>query len=576
MRRSSKDFFESIGEYRHNIGIFLTYTLDTAVIDKLTEYSSGTILILHDFTQGKNLDDNCNSRIVCLPVKVPDSHEKNCFHSKLALLKSESGAKLILGSANLSTASFSSEKEIAFELELSFDNPHDVYLYKKILDYLETLNRFMLLLKTDILSHTLKRMYIDNILPEKSDIEFIENSRDKSIFEGIKTYLENKKGEKKPNSIKIATPFVSKNYSEIQSLLDISTNVSIYLRKGAKRDPFHQLNFKIYRPKGKKLERFHAKLILFEYRNESILYIGSANFTEQGFFRKADGPKDHRSSRNNDNAANLECGIILKVPKEEMNAWFSDSIWEKLSKEALTKYNDDGDNSTAWMEDNVKFYAWAERNKDEITTYFYNPDKKPIRKVNDGKKIKLYPIEKGYFFKTNDLADQDNTISFSWGDEKVTISIFDLQNYNDTVNEKGESIFDSFKGIDSINPKELDEAISQTKISVSETTSIKITEPPKLEQYYYNVKNLIQQLKHKKYLSRYNEEEIQREICQSNDGRTMYLILQMLKLFHDKSDCNYSNLCNLLRTRIEELSHELNIDKSKMDTFIKEWLISKN
>lgn len=64
MKKISKDFFQSIAEYQHNIGIYLTYTLDNEVIDKLSEVATGTKLILHNYKQGKTIDDNANSTIV--------------------------------------------------------------------------------------------------------------------------------------------------------------------------------------------------------------------------------------------------------------------------------------------------------------------------------------------------------------------------------------------------------------------------------------------------------------------------------------------------------------------------------
>ena len=145
MKKISKDFFQSIAEYPHNIGVYLTYTLDNEVIEKLSEVASGTKLILHDFKQGISIDDNANSTIVCVPIKPLKPNEKNCFHSKLALLKSEVGAKFIVGSTNLSVDSFATEKEIAIEMELEFKNDTDVFIYDEILNFFEQLKSQLLI-----------------------------------------------------------------------------------------------------------------------------------------------------------------------------------------------------------------------------------------------------------------------------------------------------------------------------------------------------------------------------------------------------------------------------------------------
>jgi phosphatidylserine/phosphatidylglycerophosphate/cardiolipin synthase-like enzyme len=186
MKKSSKDFFQSLGEFPHNIGIYLTYTLDNEVIDKLTEFATGTKLILHDFKQGKTIDDNDNSTIVCLPIKTVRPNEKNCFHSKLALLKSESGAKFIVGSANLSVDSFVTEKEIALEMELNFENSRDVFIYNKILNFFEQL-KSQLIVSNNVWEQTLeanlglkncpKRKVIFNLFSTPQRNQFLMNTK---------------------------------------------------------------------------------------------------------------------------------------------------------------------------------------------------------------------------------------------------------------------------------------------------------------------------------------------------------------------------------------------------------------
>ena len=564
MKRTSKDFFESIGEFHHNIGIYLTYTLETQVIDKLTEYATGTILILHDYTQGKNLNDNCNSSIACLSVKTLRKHDKNCFHSKLALLKSESGAKLIVGSVNLSTDSFVSEKEIAFEIEMKFDEQKDVFLYNRILKFIESLEE-QILVPNKVLSETLEKLRYKELPESLSDIEFVYNSKDSSIFERLKKYISNHRRTQKAKSIKIATPFVSNDYPTIaiDELKEISSNISVYLRKGAKIDPFKKNQFKIFQPTSKKREGFHAKLVLIEFNNDAVLYIGSANFTDQGFFK------------NLNQSANQECGVVLKVPKNEMGEWFDEKLWKQLSDEELENYKEADDNSLESKEQEMEYYAWAEKETNKVITYIFNPHNYHVSKTKDGKKINLQQVYEGCLFKTDELEMQNGTIIFYIREEKVSIAVFEFNEYRTALNEKGESIFDSFtfKGIYSVNPKEMDDAISKEKISVSETTKIEIIEPPKLEQYFRNVKELLQHIKDKKYFSEYNEIEIQEEIRKSNDGRSMYLALQLLKLF--KSKPNIDNLNRLCEKRIDELSEELPIDKKKLNKFLKEWLTSK-
>jgi phosphatidylserine/phosphatidylglycerophosphate/cardiolipin synthase-like enzyme len=562
MNKSSKDFFQSIGEFPHSIGIYLTYTLDNEVIDKLTEFATGTKLILHDIKQGKTIDDNDNSTIVCIPIKTLKPNEKNCFHSKLALLKSENGAKFIVGSANLSVDSFVTEKEIALELDLDFERSSDVFIYNKILNFFEQLKN-QLIVQNDIWEQTLDKLRFKELPEKESDIQFVFNSAEISILDELKRYLtKNRKGQK-AKGIKIATPFVSKNYTKIEEVKAITNNISVYLRNGAKIEPFKAHQFSIFQPSHthKKRKGFHAKLILVEFNSEAVLFIGSANFTEQGFFNTLN------------ESASQECGIILRVSSAEMHEWFSDNLWNQLSENEIENYVEADDNSLEFFETQTSHYAWAEKANSKIVTYIFNPNKLPVTKIKDGHKINLSNVDDDFLFKTNELEEQNQKVNFFIGDEKISIPVFELSEYISGLSEKGESIFDTFRGMYSVNPIELDIAINKQKLSVSETTGIKITEPPKLEQYFYNVKYLIQSLKHKKRFSVGMEKEVIAEINNSNDGRTIYLTLQLLKLFSTK---DYSeNLKSICNKRIAELSDKLNIDKKNLNSFIKGWLTSK-
>lgn len=561
MKKNSKDFFQAVSEYPHNIGVYLTYTLDSEVIDKLSEVSSGTKLILHDSKQGKSIEDNANSTIVCIPMKPMRSNDKNCFHSKLSLLKSETGAKFIVGSANLSVDSFGIEKEIAIEMELEFNTETDVFIYNQILNFFEQL-KSQLVIQSSIWEQTLNKLRFNKLPSRSTNIHFIFNSSEKSIFDEYKKYLSIHKKEQTAKGIKIATPFVSDEYSKFEELKRITNNFSIYLRTGAKIKPFQKHSFKIFQPANKKREGFHSKLILTEYNSDAVLLIGSANFTEQGFFNTLN------------ESANQECGIILNVSWQEMQEWFNQNYWKQLSENEIDNYQEAADNSLEFLENQNNHYAWAEKENSKITTYIFNPNNFPISKTKGGKKIKLQETDCEFLFKTNELKEQKHAITFFIGDEKISISVFELNEYLTGLNEKGESIFDSFKGIYSVNPSELDSAINEGQLSIKETTSIKITEPPKLEQYFYNVKYLLQSIKRKKYFSEFNENEIKNEINKTDDGRTLYLSLQLLKAFSTKE--NTENIKQECKKRISELAGKLSIDQKSLNTFIKKWLTLKN
>lgn len=560
MRKSSKDFFESIGEFQHNIGIYLTYTLDAQVIDKLTEYSNGTIFVLHDYTQGKNLEFNRGSGIRCLPVNTLKPNLQNCFHAKLALLKSSEKAKLIIGSMNLSKNSFSSEKEIAFEIELAFEDPADMHIYNTVLSFLQKLKDQIPVHSQEVIQIIEKMKYSDHKV-KPGEIEFVSNSETDSMFDHLKIYLQKNCLKDKPIGIKIATPFISGKYISFKDIKEISSNVSIYLRNGAKIDAFRN-EFRIFQPVNKKRKGFHAKIILIEYENYSVVFLGSTNFTQQGFFQ------------NMYVNANQECGVLLKIDKNNLTHWFDEKYWTQISD--FENYKEFEDNSTEFLEDKLSPYAWATKDKYEITTYIYNPYKTQTVYQNK-KSIKLFKEnEELCLYKTKELKITDkenNIIAFSLSkDDKelIKIVVFEFELFNSICDSNQESIFDTFKGIYSVDPEEVAEAIEREKLSVNViSTKIDITEPPKLEQYYYNVKDLIDKIKSKKYFSDYNYAEIKKRVSDYEGGSAIYLLLHILKIFKKKT--NSDRFVKLCEERIFKLCEDLNISKTQLKKFIVKW-----
>lgn len=299
-----------------------------------------------------------------------------------------------------------------------------------------------------------------------------------------------------------------------------------------------------------------------EFDTDAVLFIGSANFTEQGFFKPLN------------EYANQECGLLLNVSLQEMDEWFGNNYWNQLSETEIENYKETEDNSLEFFESQIKHYAWAEKVNSKIITYIFNPENTHVSKEKNGNKIHLYKVNNDDFLgQTDELQEKDGSIVFYIGEEKISVSLFEMNEYIRGLDEKGESIFDWFKGIHSVNTVELDEAIDKQKISIPSANSIQITEPPKLEQYFYNVKYLLQNIKHRKYFSTFNEKEIINEINKTNDGRMLYLSFQLLKVFTEKQSTD--NLKRVCETRILELSEKLSIDKTQLNTFLTQWLTSK-
>lgn len=554
VEKKSKSLFDSVGEFRHAVGIYLTYTLDKAVISKLTNYAKGGIIVLHDYQQGINLENNRKNGIICIPVRPPKALIQNCFHSKLILLKSKASARIIVSSANLTKESFSSEKEIAWQQDIDFNNGKDVEIYNDIINYLMILND-QIVIKNKIFQDTLEMIKVKTKAVKYNSLKFIFNDKEKSIYNHLSNFLVENKIKKVAKSIKVATPFVSENY-ELGDFEKLGP-ISIYLRNGS-RIPKDLYKYEIFQPKTSKRNGFHSKIIVLEYQNFIIAFIGSANFTQQGFFQLT-------------NSANQESGIIFKSSNKNLLNWFNALYWKPILN--LADYKETINNEEYFPKG--EFYAFAQKQENSIIVYLYNPLYTPEkdRVFQNKKEIHFEKIELD-FFQTTQLKssideDGNETISFNIKEEHVTISVFNAAEFENLLKSNGESLFSEFTGKYTTKFQELEDILKKESIKVSpENSKITITEPPLLEEYFYRIKHLSKILNGRKIYTDYTL-ELRKEL-EIDDAPTLYKALQLIKIF---SDTDITGLLKpICEERINHIVSILNLNKDKFKLFYKKWL----
>lgn len=556
--KSRKDFFQTINSFPHSLAVYLTFTLDKEVIEKIAENSYGNIIILHDYRQGVSLKNNWNNRVVCIPINTYNQHQQNCFHSKLVLLKGDDKAKLLLGSANLSKDSFSKEKEICFETELDFHSE----LYNSVVDYIESLIS-QTHTSTDVLHKAVTKFRFSNeAIKKQSGLTFIYNSVNTSIYDNIAKHLK----ENEQPILKIASPFLSSDFKTDFSDFIAKLNpkeVQFFLRKNYPLpDSFKAIQgLKLFQPKPRSTRNgFHAKVISIEYAKNEIVFVGSANFSRQGFFM------------NLQQGANQECGVVISSGRKNiLNDWFNEG-WEK----PLT-INEWEEDSTAVEQSAEIFpdqpYVWAERNNEKAATiFFYIPNQELLTKVYaddtklilQQKNISLGIYQCEYKFKSEIIRIK---IGNSFSEE---ITIFNEISFEQRAKEIGDSLFFEANRIDSVIPSVLNEAIESEGITVKILGAV-VVEPPYLEQYFYNVKNRIAILARRKFFSDYHTCELQTLLENISGGDGIYFVIQLLKCFEGKKQ---KQLCNICNEKIKELLSEtesLNISSESFNTFYKNW-----
>jgi phosphatidylserine/phosphatidylglycerophosphate/cardiolipin synthase-like enzyme len=559
MENKPRSLFDAISNFPHNIGIYLTYTLDGKVIDKLTEHSTGTITILHDYRQGQSLNYNRNSSIINIPVKARSVHDRNCFHSKLVVLKNNNEAKIIIGSANLSKESFLlPEKEMVFEVVVKFDNPVLYGFYLTVINCLSEL-RQLVLFNGEVFDSVMQKLLIKGLeIKETKEFEFVYNDEKASIFDKVNSFVTKQRLTRKPTRVFIATPFVSQSYPT-SSLKKWGANISFYLRNGSKIPAaFKDKRIFLANEKGRR-KLFHSKIAVLQYDKVFVTYLGSANFTDQGFFK------------NTSQSANQENGVIFKSSTNLLEKWFEERYWNELVD--IKGYEEESPNIVEFIEE-PKIYAWAEKQNEKTVVYIYNPNNEAIRQNN--RRIRCDRLE-NEFFVTDDLQterqDETEVVKFKVGNIEMVIAVFQLEAFNNSC-QKNESLFDIFKGIYSVDPKELDEIIEKERIKVDSGSKIVISEPPKLEQYFQNVKRQVKYIKSRKFFTEDNLVEINDRFSGASDIRLMYLAMQLMKAF--KAMKNASHLEQACWNKTLDFADSFEIDKRHLKRFIKSWLFLKD
>jgi len=553
-----KDFFQTINNFPHSVGIYLTFTLENEVIDKLAENSYANIIILHDYRQGVSLKNSWNNRISCIPINTFQPHQQNCFHSKLALLKSDDKAKLLLGSANLSKDSFTTEKEICFEIDLDFNSD----LYRNIVLYIESLIPQTHSV-TGILTNTIDKLkYSTDKNIKQKGLSFISNSSTFSVFDNFQGHIQK---DKQP-ILKIASPYLSSDFKgEFENLIRNLNpkEVHLYLRNDypVPSEMRDFPNLKIYQPKVRSLKKgFHAKIISIEYPTNEILYIGSANFSMQGFFL------------NLDQAANQECGIIINSKEKSiLDDWFNEG-WEKP---VTIKDRNEDENLLQEIEEVFELipYAWAETNNTEETTLsFYLPNEDLFGKVYaDGINLKLTSSNPNLGIYNCKFKPKGDKVLVKIGSNySEEIIIFNEILFEQRAQENGDSLFFEPYPIDSVEPLKLREAVEKEGIKITTMGAI-VVEPPYLEQFFYNVKDRITTLSKRNYFSEYHEKELSDLLNKLNGGEGIYLIAQLLKCFTEKKQFKLEEICKDRISTLLEETKGLTINNESFGKFFKKW-----
>lgn len=555
----AKDYFTHIREFDHKLGIYLTFTLDKEVINKIRENSSGRTVILHDYRQGLSLDEAWKNRVLCIPFLSQSLRAETCFHSKLTLLKGKEQARLLIGSMNLSKSSFSGLKEVCYSIDLDYSSP----LYEAVISYFRKLPVELMkqhwINVLDELSIINKNRVSDSTSNEPTFISNIDN--DASIASMLLRHVKTFAFKDNP-VLRIATPFLSKSYgSHLIDFIDALRPQATFLYLRDRTKVTNELiescgnGIKIVRPKAAK-KAFHAKIVMIEYAKSALVYVGSANFTKQGFFLS------HK------NLGNLENGVIISFSdKKEIMEWFSKG-WEKPVD--VAEWNSKAVESM--KEDLVSpSYAWGEKkanNHIEIYLFLSNPELIDEAEF-EGKKLRFKKIDTR-LFKSEVISTKD-VITIRLREDNITFHVFDAISFENAKRDDGESLFSIDNNIleETVREDILKEELAKKGIKIG-SRGVNIIEPPLLEQYYYNAKHLIRLIQKKKTFDESHRKELELELAKQYGATGIYLAMHLYGIFEQKGLKEFSIVCS---SKLDELFQSIPILTGKYKPFLNQWII---
>ena len=373
--------------------------------------------------------------------------------------------------------------------------------------------------------------------------------------------------------LKIVSPFLSKKHSK--ELINLVNKINPKIIKIYTRDSnyipqeFNEINIpvEIYKPvKKSSKNNFHSKMFLLETKNKLQLFMGSANFTEQGFFLSAR------------NGGNQECGIIISTDDTEeiknINDWFSNG-WEKPID--INSWNS-SNHEFLYNEFNEEIYAYAIRNKNDVELFVMDPDFSIIEQeiIINNKKVKCSRNEDHLFRSTlKEIKNNVEMLKVKIKEEEFIVKIFDPLKFKEWISINDDSLF-SFQltGVESLNSEILSRAIENDGIKVGTAGNI-IIEPPKLEQFYKNVRYHTEAIKRRKFFTKYHLSELINELEPQNGGMGIYLIMQLIKSFkyvESKNNIELEPFIQVCKSKLNILLDELNIKQKSYYSFLNVWL----
>lgn len=313
-RKSIKDILVKSSGY--DIALLTTFNYDVrfferAILNPLVSNNIRTVSVFADSKEFASSLAELNYSEIGRKYIVTPVDIDGAFHPKVALLLGDKKARLIVGSANLTTAGYYRNNEVYNCIDYSEEHGEYQDIIAAAIQFFVRISAFSYPVDSEVIERI--RSYSYYCRAKYNGIIRLIHNIDHSLLDQIKEIIDEKIDE-----IDIAVPYYDTTLSILEQFKDVFVNPRLKLFIQNKTSTFpiseKQKGMDIYafeQLKDNKSNRFyHAKVFLFKAKDKSYVLYGSANCTKAALSNTAS------------NGGNVECGFLVEGKREEFNYYF--------------------------------------------------------------------------------------------------------------------------------------------------------------------------------------------------------------------------------------------------------------
>lgn len=239
------------------------------------------------------------------------------FHPKLILFLGESGAKLFVSSANITTSGFCSNNEIVNVFQYDVEHPENLKVIGQAIQFFEKLEGLSVKKEKDLFNE-IKRLPYYGKTNRNDDLILLDNLEEPLLEQVRKVVSE-------PRVIDIAVPYYDNDLGAVEKLREIypHAEMRLHLQNGKSKFPVVKANnasFAIYpfrkvisEQNEKGSDRFyHGKVFRFGTETDDYIMYGSANCTQSALTKAYI------------QGGNIECSVLERGNVHEFEVFLKD------------------------------------------------------------------------------------------------------------------------------------------------------------------------------------------------------------------------------------------------------------